>query len=224
LFDEVEKAHPDVMNILLGVLDDGRLTDSKGRTVSFANTIIIMTSNLGSQILLEHGTGAEAKDAVLELLRKNFRPEFLNRLDEMVIFDPLGKDQLREVARLQTKELNKRLIERAITLTMTDDALDFAASQSYDHMYGARPLRRWLEHNIITSLSRMIIAGDLPDDSKVTVGVDSDGLTFSVQPDEQAAAARAAAAGASVKRARLENMIKTTMDDEDHYDMMEDVE
>jgi len=224
LFDEVEKSHPDVMNILLGVLDDGRLTDSKGRTVSFANTIIIMTSNLGSQILLEHGTGAEAKDAVMELVRKNFRPEFLNRLDEMVIFDPLGKDQLREVARLQTKELNKRLIERAITLIMTDDALDFAASQSYDHMYGARPLRRWLEHNIITSLSRMIIAGDLPDDSKVTVGVDSNGLTFSVRPDEQAAAARAAAAGASVKRARLENMMQTTMDDEEHYDMMEDVE
>ena len=120
--------------------------------------------------------------------------------------------------------LGKRLIERAITLIMTDDALDFAASQSYDHMYGARPLRRWLEHNIITSLSRMIIAGDLPDDSKVTVGVDSNGLTFSVRPDEQAAAARAAAAGASVKRARLENMMQTTMDDEEHYDMMEDVE
>ena len=206
LFDEVEKAHPDVMNLLLGVLDDGRLTDSKGRTVSFANTIIIMTSNLGSKILLEEGNGPEAREAVLNIVRKNFRPEFLNRLDEMVIFDPLGQQQLREVARLQTVELNKRLVERSITLHMTDEALDYAAKESYDHMYGARPLRRWLEHNIITTLSRMIIGGELPDDSKVTVGVNSDGLTFSVTPDEAAAAARAALSGASVKRARLDNI------------------
>ena len=206
LFDEVEKAHPDVMNLLLGVLDDGRLTDSKGRTVSFANTIIIMTSNLGSKILLEEGNGPEAREAVLNIVRKNFRPEFLNRLDEMVVFDPLGQQQLREVARLQTVELNKRLVERSITLHMTDEALDYAAKESYDHMYGARPLRRWLEHNIITTLSRMIIGGELPDDSKVTVGVNSDGLTFSVTPDEAAAAARAALSGASVKRARLDNI------------------
>jgi ATP-dependent Clp protease ATP-binding subunit ClpB len=206
LFDEVEKAHPDVMNLLLGVLDDGRLTDSKGRTVSFTNTIIIMTSNLGSKILLEEGNGPEAREAVLNIVRKNFRPEFLNRLDEMVIFDPLGQQQLREVARLQTVELNKRLVERSITLHMTDEALDYAAKESYDHMSGARPLRRWLEHNIITTLSRMIIGGELPDDSKVAVGVNSDGLTFSVTPDEAAAAARAALSGASVKRARLDNI------------------
>lgn len=221
LFDEVEKAHPDVMNLLLGVLDDGRLTDSKGRTVSFANTIIIMTSNLGSKILLENGNGPDAKDAVMNVVRNSFRPEFLNRLDEMVIFDPLGPDQLREVARLQTLELNKRLVERSITLEMTNDALDYAAKESYDHMYGARPLRRWLEHNIITTLSRMIIGGELPDDSKVIVGVDQNGLTFSVSPDEAAAAARAAMSGASVKRAKLDNMINNTeWDDDDDDDLM----
>ena len=222
LFDEVEKAHPDVMNLLLGVLDDGRLTDSKGRTVSFANTIIIMTSNLGSKILLDEGNSASAKDAVLSVVRQNFRPEFLNRLDEMVIFDPLGQDQLREVARLQTIELNKRLVERSITLSMTDKALDYAAKESYDHMYGARPLRRWLEHNIITALSRMIISGELPDDSKVIVDIDQNGLTFAVRPDEEAAAARAALAGASVKRARLDTMINNTEWDQDNDDIMDD--
>jgi ATP-dependent Clp protease ATP-binding subunit ClpB len=224
LFDEVEKAHPDVMNLLLGVLDDGRLTDSKGRTVSFANTIIIMTSNLGSKILLEQGSGPEAKDAVMNVVRQSFRPEFLNRLDEMVIFDPLGQTQLREVARLQTIELNKRLVERSITLELTDAALDFAAKESYDHMFGARPLRRWLEHNIITALSRMIISGELPDDSKVRVGLTSDNeLSFAVTPDEQAAAARAALSGASAKRAKLETMMNNTeWDDEDNDDYMDD--
>lgn len=222
LFDEVEKAHPDVMNLLLGVLDDGRLTDSKGRTVSFANTIIIMTSNLGSKILLDEGNSASAKEAVLSVVRQNFRPEFLNRLDEMVIFDPLGPEQLREVARLQTIELNQRLVERSITLSMTDKALDYAAKESYDHLYGARPLRRWLEHNIVTALSRMIISGELPDDSKVTVDKNESGLTFSVRPDEEAAAARAALAGASVKRARLDNMINNTEWDQDEDDMMDD--
>ncbi|KAI8113738.1 hypothetical protein M9435_003730 [Picochlorum sp. BPE23] len=222
LFDEVEKAHPDVMNLLLGVLDDGRLTDSKGRTVSFANTIIIMTSNLGSKILLDEGNSASAKEAVLSVVRQNFRPEFLNRLDEMVIFDPLGPEQLREVARLQTIELNQRLVERSITLSMTDKALDYAAKESYDHLYGARPLRRWLEHNIITALSRMIISGELPDDSKVIVDRNESGLTFSVRPDEEAAAARAALAGASVKRARLDNMINNTEWDQDEDDMMDD--
>eukprot|EP00204_Picochlorum_oklahomense_P001692 CAMPEP_0118798354 /NCGR_PEP_ID=MMETSP1161-20130426/756_1 /TAXON_ID=249345 /ORGANISM="Picochlorum oklahomensis, Strain CCMP2329" /LENGTH=900 /DNA_ID=CAMNT_0006725745 /DNA_START=45 /DNA_END=2744 /DNA_ORIENTATION=+ len=224
LFDEVEKAHPDVMNLLLGVLDDGRLTDSKGRTVSFANTIIIMTSNLGSKILLDEGNSASAKEAVLSVVRQNFRPEFLNRLDEMVIFDPLGPEQLREVARLQTIELNQRLVERSITLSMTDKALDYAAKESYDHLYGARPLRRWLEHNIITALSRMIISGELPDDSKVTVDRNESGLTFSVRPDEEAAAARAALAGASVKRARLDNMINNTEWDQDEDDMINNTE
>ncbi|PRW56139.1 chaperone 1 [Chlorella sorokiniana] len=207
LFDEVEKAHADVMNILLGVLDDGRLTDSKGRTVAFNNTIIIMTSNLGANILLERGNGPEARAEVMEVVRRHFRPEFLNRVDEIVQFDPLSPQQLREVARLQAAELNQRLKERSITMQLTDAALDYAVAQSYDHMYGARPLRRWLEHSVVTPLSRMIISGELPDDSKVVV--DSPGragLTFSVQPDEAAAAARAAEKQrhASFKKIRIQ--------------------
>ena len=223
LFDEVEKAHPDVMNLLLGVLDDGRLTDSKGRTVSFANTIIILTSNLGSKILLDQGTGPEAKEAVMNVVRQSFRPEFLNRLDEMVIFDPLGQKQLREVARLQTLELNKRLVERSITLEVNDAALDYISAESFDQAFGARPLRRYLEHHIITTLSRMIISGQLPDDSKVLVGVDEHGLTFSVIPDEEAMAARAAKASNNGKRHRVETMLNNTGWDGSDIDEDEDI-
>jgi ATP-dependent Clp protease ATP-binding subunit ClpB len=218
LFDEVEKAHPEVLNLLLGVLDDGRLTDSKGRLVSFANTVIILTSNLGSPILLEHPSGdPAAKAAVLDIIRKHFRPEFLNRLDEIVVFDPLKPDQLREVARLQAVELNKRLAAKSITMNVTENALDFAVEQSYDLAFGARPLRRWLEHSIITPLSKMIISGELTEDSLVTVDANVNGLTFSVAPDEEAAALRAAAAaGNSHKKIKLAGF------EDDEYDMMED--
>ncbi|KAI3436547.1 hypothetical protein D9Q98_005963 [Chlorella vulgaris] len=231
LFDEVEKAHADVMNILLGVLDDGRLTDSKGRTVSFANTLIIMTSNLGASLLLEQGdAAAQAKAQVMDLVRSHFRPEFLNRLDEIVLFDPLAPAQLREVARLQTAELNQRLKDRSITLELTDAALDYAVAESYDHMYGARPLRRWLEHAIITPLSRMIISGQLPDDSKVVVdapgpasGV-APGLSFTVLPDEAAAAARAAEEERrkSFKKLRLSPAATFEEGDADGSEQMED--
>eukprot|EP00884_Botryococcus_braunii_P013589 jgi/Botrbrau1/22230/Bobra.168_1s0061.1 len=170
LLDEVEKAHPEVMNVLLGVLDDGRLTDSKGRTVSFSNTVIIMTSNLGSHLLLEHGSTPAAKEMVLEVVKKHFRPEFLNRLDDLVVFDPLSTSMLRQVARLQATELAKRLVQRGIDMVTTDPALDFAVSQSYDHLYGARPLRRWMEQHIITDLSRKIVGGELAEGDTVTVG------------------------------------------------------
>ncbi|PSC72780.1 chaperone 1 [Micractinium conductrix] len=225
LFDEVEKAHADVMNILLGVLDDGRLTDSKGRTVSFANTVVIMTSNLGANILLERGNNEEAKALVMEVVRRHFRPEFLNRIDEIVQFDPLSLAQLREVARLQTVELNQRLKDRSITMQLTDAALDYAVAQSYDHNYGARPLRRWLEHSIVTPLSRMIIAGDLPDDSRVTVDAPAGGaggLAFGVEPDEVAAAARAAAADTrkKIKKIRLQGPEADEEEDSD-LDSME---
>ncbi|EFN58888.1 hypothetical protein CHLNCDRAFT_56016 [Chlorella variabilis] len=225
LFDEVEKAHADVMNLLLGVLDDGRLTDSKGRTVSFSNTLIIMTSNLGATILLEQGNSPQAKAAVMEAVRRHFRPEFLNRIDEVVQFEPLSPAQLRQVARLQAAELNTRLRDRAITMQLTDAALDYAVAQSYDHMYGARPLRRWLEHSIITPLSRMIISGELPDDSKVVVDAPASGaggLTFAVQPDEAAAAARAADAERrkSFKKLRLSAAADDDYDSE--ADDMED--
>ncbi|KIY99611.1 Chaperone protein clpB [Monoraphidium neglectum] len=194
LFDEVEKAHPEVFNILLSVLDDGRVTDSKGRTVSFANTIVILTSNLGSQFLLEAAvaqssrpttpdagrprtpvTMAAAKELALGAVKRHFPPEFLNRLDDIVCFDPLAKGQLIGVARLMAQELNDRLAPKNITLAMTDAALEYAVAASYEPAYGARPLRRWLEHHIITDLSRMIISGELEDSTTVTC--DYSGIT-----------------------------------------------
>ncbi|KAL4457526.1 hypothetical protein ABPG75_012391 [Micractinium tetrahymenae] len=222
LFDEVEKAHADVMNILLGVLDDGRLTDSKGRTVSFANTVCIMTSNLGASILLEQGSTPEAKEGVMEVVRRHFRPEFLNRIDEVVQFDPLSPEQLRGVARLQTAEINQRLKERSITMTLTDAALDYAVAQAYDQRYGARPLRRWLEHSIVTPLSRMIVAGELPDDSKVVVDAPAGGaggLAFAVEPDEEAAKARAEEAE---RRKAFKKIRLLDPEEEEDLDDMED--
>lgn len=208
------------MNLLLGVLDDGRLTDSKGRTVSFANTVIIMTSNIGAHILLEKGSTPESKAMVMELCRKHFRPEFLNRIDEIVQFDPLSPGMLRGVARLQSADLNARLKEKNIELSFTDGALDFAVSQSYDHAFGARPLRRWLEHSVVTPLSRMIITGKLQEDSKVVVDhrPGADALSFAVTRDEIAAAARAAAAERSntLKKMRVEEP------DDDSDEEMED--
>lgn len=155
------QAHRDVVNVLLSVLDDGRLTDSQGRTVSFANTVIIMTSNLGSDFLLQHDNSAEARSQVMQVVKTHFRPELLNRLDEIVVFEPLNKMRLREVARMQAAELNQRLKSKNIILEMTDAALDYVVAESYDHLYGARPLRRWLEHHVITDLSRMIVSGML---------------------------------------------------------------
>lgn len=155
------QAHRDVTNVLLSVLDDGRLTDSQGRTVSFANTVIIMTSNLGSEYLLQQSNSSEARAAVMQAAKAHFRPELLNRLDEIVVFETLTKDRLQEVARMQVQELNQRLRDKHIVLEMTDAALDHVVAESYDHSYGARPLRRWLEQHVITDLSRMIIAGML---------------------------------------------------------------
>ena len=218
LFDEVEKAHPEVMNILLGVLDDGRLTDSKGRTVSFANTIIILTSNLGSSILLQEGATEAARAAVLQKVHGHFRPEFLNRLDELVIFEPLRPHQLREVGRLQAVDIENRLKERNITLKLTDAALDLAVKEAYDPHFGARPLRRWLEHTIVTHLSRMVVSGDLPDDSIVTVDCGAEGgLAYNVEIDEAAAAARRE--NGARKKIRLagfgEDMEDTSLSDEE---------
>lgn len=155
------QAHRDVTNVLLSVLDDGRLTDSQGRTVSFANTVVIMTSNLGSEFLLQHNNSDEARAEVMQAVKAHFRPELLNRLDEIVVFEPLNKSRLREVARMQTWELNQRLKGKHINLELTDAALDYVVAESYDHLYGARPLRRWLEQHVITDLSRMIISGTL---------------------------------------------------------------
>lgn len=150
LLDEVEKAHREVLNVLLGVLDDGRLTDGKGRTVSFANTIVIMTSNVGSDILLsQHDTPRAARDAVMQVVRGTFRPEFLNRLDEIIMFHPLQPAQLRGIAKLQIEQLNARMVDRNIRLQFSDAALEYVVKQSYDPSFGARPLRRWLEQHVV---------------------------------------------------------------------------
>ncbi|KDD73265.1 AAA+ ATPase, partial [Helicosporidium sp. ATCC 50920] len=221
LFDEVEKAHVDVLNVLLQVLDDGRLTDSKGRVVSFANTLLIMTSNLGADLLLQHGAGSEAHALVHAAVRRHFRPEFLNRIDETVVFDPLSPPQLRGIARLQAAEIGDRLRERGVSLVLTDAALDFAVQQAFDPVYGARPLRRWLERALVTPLSRMIVAGKLPDDSVVEVShvPNADALSLAVRPDPAAAAARAAAtARGAAKKIKLSDGLRSSDEPSDMED------
>ena len=175
LFDEVEKAHPDVFNVLLQVLDDGRITDSQGRTVDFKNTIIILTSNLGSPVILEgidEQSGElrqEAKDQVMSLLHQQFRPEFLNRLDEIVFYKPLTRDNMHGIIDLMLDSLRRRLAARQLKLEVTDSAKDFLIAGGYDPMYGARPLRRYLQQAVETLLARHIIANDLAPDTVLTV-------------------------------------------------------
>jgi len=175
LFDEIEKAHPDVWNVLLQVLEDGRLTDSQGRTVSFSNTIIIMTSNLGSEILLreiDQKTGElkeSAKAQVIELVKRHFRPEFLNRLDDMIVFSPLSKHNLHKIVGALTGSLVQRLKARDIDLTISEAAINYCLQHSFDPQYGARPLRRFVEQVIGTQLGRMILQGSLPDHSNAVL-------------------------------------------------------
>ena len=174
LFDEVEKAHPDVFNILLQVLDDGRITDSQGRTVDFKNTILILTSNLGSEFLLNgirpDGTiDPEAKEQVQQLLRRSFRPEFLNRLDEIVFYKPLTKDNITKIIDLQIAKLNERLAEQQITCVVTDRAKEQIVEDAYDPQYGARPLRRYVQHTVETMLSKRLLRGDILPNQTVTV-------------------------------------------------------
>ncbi|MCI6038602.1 MAG: ATP-dependent chaperone ClpB [Clostridiales bacterium] len=179
LLDEVEKAHPDVFNILLQVLDDGRITDSQGRTVDFKNTIIIMTSNLGSQFLLDGIQNgeitADARENVMKLLRSQFRPEFLNRIDEIVFYKPLEKAEIRQIVCLLAKSLESRLQEREITLTLTDAAIDKIADAGFDPVYGARPLKRYMQSHLETMLAKAIIAGDVLPGQNITVDVNANG-------------------------------------------------
>ena len=186
LLDEVEKAHPDVFNILLQVLDDGRVTDSQGRTVDFKNTIIIMTSNLGSQYLLEGiqdgQITADARENVMRLLKSQFRPEFLNRIDDIVFYKPLEKQEIAQIVRLMAASLSKRLSQRDITLTLTDAAVDAIAEAGFDPVYGARPLKRYLQSHLETMLARKIVAGEILPGQQVTVDVDiNGGLMVSTQ-------------------------------------------
>ncbi len=182
LFDEVEKAHPDVFNVLLQVLDDGRITDSQGRTVDFKNTVIILTSNLGSQFLLD-GIGAdgevsgEARAQVDELLKRSFRPEFLNRLDEIVFYKPLTKDNIYHIIDLLLAGLNRRLADKRLKVELTDGAKALILDSAYDPMYGARPLRRYLQHTVENLVGRKIIAGEAVPDSTLTVDAQNGELT-----------------------------------------------
>ena len=181
LFDEIEKAHPDVFNVLLQVLDDGRITDSQGRTVDFKNTIIILTSNLGSQLLLdgidEHGEiRDEAREGVSELLKRSFRPEFLNRLDEIVFYKPLTKENVTHIIDLLASELNRRLEDRQLSVTLTDAAKRYIVDSAYDPIYGARPLRRFVQHTVETLISRRIIADEVQPGASLTVDCRGDGL------------------------------------------------
>ena len=176
LFDEIEKAHPDVFNILLQILDDGRITDSQGRTVDFKNTIIILTSNLGSPYLLdginEDGSiKQEAQDAVMAELRRSFRPEFLNRLDEIILFKPLTKENLTNIVDLLVASLRKRLQDRDLDLVLTDEAKQLIIDRGYDPLYGARPLRRVLQSSVETLVARTILRGDISAGSTITVDV-----------------------------------------------------
>ena len=180
LFDEVEKAHPDVFNVLLQVLDDGRITDSQGRTVDFKNTIIILTSNIGSQYLLEGidengNIREEARDAVMGELRAHFRPEFLNRLDEMILFKPLTKDNISRIVDLCVADVNKRLADRESKLRLTDAAKVFITDHGYDPVYGARPLKRYLQKNVETLAARIILADGVGEGSVIVIDVDPQG-------------------------------------------------
>ena len=181
LFDEVEKAHPDVFNVLLQVLDDGRITDSQGRTVDFKNTIIILTSNLGSDLILE-GIGEngeiseEARDGVTQLLRRSFRPEFLNRLDEIIFYKPLTRENIHGIVDLLVADLQKRMAQKQLTVTLTDSAKDYLIAKGYDPIYGARPLKRLIQTEVETLLARWIIAEDPAPETAITVDYDGQKL------------------------------------------------
>ena len=178
LFDEIEKAHPDVFNILLQVLDDGRLTDSKGRTVNFKNTIIIMTSNLGSQIIQNCKDQEEAKRQVLELLKKTIRPEFLNRIDEAIIFKPLTLGEIRQVVRLQISGVTKMLAQNGIKLELTDEAINLLADAGYDPDFGARPVKRAIQRLLLNDLSKKLLGGGIDRERPIRVDAKDGQLTF----------------------------------------------
>ncbi|KAG8379246.1 hypothetical protein BUALT_Bualt07G0068700 [Buddleja alternifolia] len=196
LFDEVEKAHPTVFNTLLQVLDDGRLTDGQGRTVDFTNTVIIMTSNLGAEFLLRGLTGKctmeSARELVMQEVRKHFKPELLNRLDEVVVFNPLSHDQLRKVCRLQLKDVASRLAEKGIALGVTEAAVDVILTESYDPVYGARPIRRWLEKRVVTELSKMLLREEIDENSTVYIDASIDGKELSYRVEKNGGLVNAA--------------------------------
>ena len=195
LFDEIEKAHPDVFNSLLQILDDGRLTDAKGRTVNFKNTIIIMTSNIGSDVILAQGrvagigfnNGDEseaviAKEKLDEMLREHFRPEFLNRIDDVIVFKALKPEQIESIVELQLKLVSNRLREqRSLTIKVSEKAKEFLAKKGYDPRFGARPLKRVIQTDILDALAMKIVKGEIPDDSTAIIDVKKDEIEIKIK-------------------------------------------
>jgi ATP-dependent Clp protease ATP-binding subunit ClpB len=182
LLDEIEKAHPDVFNILLQVLDDGRLTDNKGRIANFKNTIIIMTSNIGAHIIQENSETiteknrdsilAKTKREVFDLLKKTIRPEFLNRIDEIIMFNPLNRDEIKEIVMVQFKGIVQMLLNNGIKISITDAAIDWLAQLGFDPQFGARPLKRVMQKRILNELSKQILSGTIQKDAAIEIGLD----------------------------------------------------
>ena len=186
LFDEIEKAHPDVFNILLQVLDDGRITDSQGRTVDFKNTILIMTSNIGSSYLLEgiNENGEiteEARNRVEHELKNHFRPEFINRLDEIIMFKPLTRDNISGIIDILMDNLNDRVADKDLSITLTEAAKDYITEHGYDPVYGARPLKRYLQKNVETMTAKLILGDDLETGNRIIMDVENDKLVTRVE-------------------------------------------
>jgi len=181
LLDEIEKAHGDVFNVLLQLLDDGRLTDGHGRTVDFRHTIVIMTSNLGSSVYQDPSTAPEKRrEAILDDVRETFRPEFVNRIDEIVVFDPLGSEQIREIVDIQVALLAGRVAERKLALELTDSARDQLARRGYDPAFGARPLRRLIQREIQDRLAMLLLSGEVVEGDRVLIDAQNDELAFRV--------------------------------------------
>jgi ATP-dependent Clp protease ATP-binding subunit ClpB len=197
LFDEIEKAHADVFNTLLQVLDDGRLTDAQGRTVNFRNTVIIMTSNIGSLYLIEGVTPSgelksDTRDRVMAELRQQFRPEFLNRVDDIVLFKSLTEQEIEQIVELMFDDLRNRLADRQLNLEVTDEARRFIAERGYDPVYGARPLRRFIAHEVETRIGRALLGGDIVDGATIEVGLRDHELAVTYRNPEPALAPSAA--------------------------------
>jgi ATP-dependent Clp protease ATP-binding subunit ClpB len=193
LMDEVEKAHPDVFNVLLQLLDDGRLTDSQGRTVDFRNTVVVLTSNLGSEVFNTGGGSEEEKAAaVQEAVRRHFRPEFINRLDDIVVFHPLVREDIRQIVDVQLARLAQRLEDKRLVLELTDAARDLLAERGFDPVYGARPLKRAIQRMVLDPLAMEVLSGKIKDDQRVVVDVEGDALAFTPHPRTDAATGHAA--------------------------------
>ena len=199
LFDEIEKAHPEIFGILLQILEDGRLTDGHGRTVDFRNTIIVMTSNLGTgqadreplgflQDAASESNAVRRRSSIEDALKRTFRPEFLNRIDEIVIFDELTQDQIQQIVDLMIGEVEARLSEHEVTVSLTPEAKEWLAREGYDPVYGARPLRRAIQRHVENPLSRQVLSGELSPGDHVVIGAGDDELTFAIAEAELAAA------------------------------------